>query len=83
MVGTIKRQLTAYVNDPIQNLEWDEALMPIAMAIRSSIARATEVSPYQVMFGRSMDIPTAIIYDVAWDQYEEPSPRELRSLIKK
>ena len=41
--------------------------MPIAMAIRSSIARATEVSPYQVMFGRSMDIPTAIIYDVAWD----------------
>ena len=38
--------MIAYNHEPKQKLEWDEALAPIAMCVRSAVARAIEASPY-------------------------------------
>lgn len=46
------------------------------MSIRAAIARAIDTSPYQVLFGRDMRIPTAVVYDIPWEEYIEPSPED-------
>ena len=52
------------------------------MSIRSAMARAIETTPYSVLFGKDMAIPTAVIYDIAWEKYVEPTPKEWKELLE-
>lgn len=34
------------------------------------------------MFGHNMTVPTAVMYEISWEEYVEPTPSEIKKLIK-
>ena len=59
--ATIRSSLRKTFNEPFFEEEWDNLLPYVLIGIRSCISRATNYSPYQIIFGRDMVIPRFLI----------------------
>ena len=53
--GTLKTLLRMMANENADN--WDEVLPLALMAYRNAVHRSTQVSPYELLFGRPMRVP--------------------------
>ena len=59
-VQTIKRMLTAYINDNQNN--WDESLQQLVYAYNTSVHQSTKFSPFEITFGFKGKMPIDLMY---------------------
>ena len=60
--ATIKRYLTAFLDERDEKTDWDLLLRQLAYAYNSSVHTSTKYTPAELMFGRAFRIPTDILY---------------------
>ncbi|CAC5404177.1 unnamed protein product [Mytilus coruscus] len=68
---TIENMLSAFVSK--NQKDWDDYISLLMMAYRSSEHQATEISPYEMVFGRQITLPVDMAMGVPSSNYEIPT----------
>ena len=53
--ATIENMLASFVSE--NQKDWDEYIFLLMMAYRAAVHETTKVSPYEMMFGRTINLP--------------------------
>ena len=57
--ATIENMLASFVSD--NQKDWDEYIFLLMMAYRAAVHETTKVSPYEMMFGRTINLPIDLV----------------------
>ena len=57
--ATIENMLTSFVSE--NQKDWDEYIFLLMMAYRAAVHETTKVSPYEMMFGRTINLPIDLV----------------------
>ena len=49
------------ISSKSQEIDWDNSLPTIAMALRATEQSATKLSPYEIVYGHKMNMPNSIL----------------------
>lgn len=68
--ATIENMLASFVFE--NQKDWDEHIFLLMMAYRSAVHETTKVSPYEMMFGRTINLPIDLVIGHPYSNYIVP-----------